>query len=85
MSTPEKDKVRRKSLLATLAFDAVATLAVLRGELESVHGIPASADLVRADLTWLDEMGLCRWNGDLAKITERGRDVVAGRAKFPGE
>ncbi|MFA9951146.1 hypothetical protein [Dentiradicibacter hellwigii] len=49
-----------------------------------VHGIAASLDLIRADIDWLVEMGLVRFNGELAQITERGRDVAALRAKFPG-
>ncbi|WP_234086772.1 hypothetical protein [Azonexus sp. R2A61] len=75
---------RRGSLLSTLFFEPLATVPRLRSEMETVHGIACSADLIRADLTWLQEMGLVRWNGEAAQITERGRDVVAGRAKFPG-
>lgn len=76
---------RRRSLLATLNFHPCSTAPTLRRELEGVHGIVASADLVRADLTWLAEMGLALWNGEEAQITERGRDVAALRAKWPGE
>lgn len=84
MST-ETEKRRRTSLLATLYFEAMATVVKLRSEMEMVHGIACSADLIRADLGWLQEMGLVRYNGEAAQCTERGKDVAAGRAKFPGE
>lgn len=80
-----RERRRRSSLLSTLAFEAALTVTRLRGEMEAVHGIAMSADLVRADLLWLAEMGLIRWNGEIAQCTERGRDVAALRAKFPGE
>ena len=44
-----------------------------------------AANLIRADLDWLSELGLVKWNGEIAQCTERGRDVAALRAKFPGE
>lgn len=81
----EQDKKRRTSLLAALVFDPVLTPTQLRHELEITHNVVASVDLVRADLTWLDEVGLVRFNGNVAGITERGRDVVRGSAKFPGD
>jgi len=84
MST-ERETARRKALLATLFFWAMATPLKLREELESVHGLVASIDLIRADLDWLAEMGLIRWNGEAAQCSERGRDIAALRAKFPGE
>jgi hypothetical protein len=39
---------------------------------------------VRADLMWLDEMGLLRYRDDMAQLSERGRDVAQARAEFPG-
>lgn len=81
----ERETARRKALLATLFFWSLATPLKLREELESVHGLVCSTDLIRADLDWLAEMGLVRWNGEAAQCTERGRDVAALRAKFPGE
>ena len=81
----EKELARRKALVATLFFWAAASVLKLRQEMESVHGIAMSSDLVRADLDWLSEMGLVRWNGEAAQLTERGRDIAAMRAKFPGE
>lgn len=80
----EREYKRRSAILATLSFDPVATVRTLRGELETVHGIAASADLIRADLDWLAEMGLARRDDDAARITERGMDVARLRAKFPG-
>ena len=81
----EQEKRRRNSLLTTIAFESASTVSRLRTEMETVHGIAASADLIRADLGWLAEMGLVKWNGEIAQCTERGKDVAALRAKFPGE
>lgn len=81
----DMELARRKALVATLFFWAAAPALKLRQEMETVHGIAMSTDLVRADLDWLQEMGLVRWNGEAAQLTERGRDVAALRAKFPGE
>jgi hypothetical protein len=75
---------RRSSALALLSFDPLTTVTKLRSELETVHGIACSADLVRADLGWLQEMGLVRFDGQAAQCTERGMDVARLRAKFPG-
>lgn len=77
---------RRHSLLCTLYqcdFQS-ARVAELVRELELVHSISASSDLVRADLMWLAEMGLIRFKEDSAQLLERGRDVVFKRAEFPG-
>ena len=81
----EVEKRRRASLLSTLFFEPLATVTQLRNEMETVHGVACSSDLIRADLGWLAEMGLVRWNGEAAQCTERGKDVAAGRAKFPGD
>ena len=81
----EQEKRRRSTILATLSFDALATVRTLRSELETVHGIAASTDLLRTDLSWLAEMGLVRWDGEAAQCTERGMDVARRRAKFPGD
>lgn len=75
---------RRAGLLASLSFDPLATISVLRTTMETVHGVACSADLVRADLGWLQEMGLVRFDGEAAQCTERGMDVARLRAKFPG-
>lgn len=80
----EIEYARRNALLATLSFDPLATVSKLRTDLERVHGLACSADLVRADLGWLQEMGLVRFDGNAAQCTERGKDVAQLRAKFPG-
>lgn len=52
----------------------------------NTHGIAMSADLVRADFCWLEEMGLLTYAKahDAAQCTERGVDVALRRAAFPG-
>ena len=80
----EQEYRRRNAVLATLSFDPLATVTKLRGEMETVHGIACSADLIRADLGWLSEMSLVRFDGEAAQCTERGMDVARLRAKFPG-
>lgn len=79
------DKKRRTSLLTALYFEPLTSPTALAEELEAVHCLIASADLVRADLTWLSEMGLVRFDGRVASVTERGKDVARGRAAFPGD
>ena len=76
---------RRASLLATLYFEpqGSARVSTLVRQMELVHNLAVSADLVRADLTWLAEMELVRRQDDSAQVTERGRDVATGRAGFP--
>lgn len=82
MATPAH---RRHSLLATLYFEPASTARVgtLVRQLEVVHNLVASSDLVRADLMWLQEVELVRLKDDTASLTERGRDVAVGRAAFP--
>jgi superfamily II helicase len=84
MSMTEIEYRRRSAVLASANFDPLTTVAKLRSELEMVHGIACSADLIRADLSWLQEMGLVRFDGNAAQCTERGKDVAQLRAKFPG-
>lgn len=83
--TTEQDKKRRTSVLASLYFDPLSSIPALTEQLETIHGVTASADLVRSDLTWLQEMGLVRFDGRVASVTERGKDVARARAKFPGD
>jgi len=51
-------------------------------------GHEVSMDRVRTDLAWLDEQGLVALErpGDvhLARLTQRGMDVAAGRARVDG-
>lgn len=83
----DKPAHRRRSLLSSLWFCEASTAGVhrLAREMEMVHNLPCSADLVRGDLTWLAEQGLVQVNGDIARSTERGADVVRGAAPWPGE
>ncbi len=87
MSTPAPSHTakRRHSLLASLYFEQASTARVrtLVRQMDVVHNIAASSDLVRADLMWLQEMELVRFKDDLATLTERGRDVATGFAEFP--
>lgn len=86
MTTTTPAAHRRHSLLATLYFEphGSARVSVLVRQMETVHNLAVSADLVRADLMWLEEVDLVRSKDDSAQVTERGRDVAQGRAKFPG-
>ena len=66
---------------------------LIRGALEEL-GLTPSADALRAHLAWLEEQGLVaveclaapRGGSGLriARLTERGADVAAGRARVPG-
>jgi hypothetical protein len=77
---------RAQSLLAILFFADGQTLRAraLREELEAVHSLVATVDRVRADLLWLAEIGMITLRDDTAQLTERGREVVSGRAALPG-
>lgn len=81
-TTPAK---RRHSLLATLYFceQSTARSRQLVTKMCNIHNIVMSADLVRADMIWMGEMGLVMFKDDIAQITERGRDVAQGNADFP--
>lgn len=52
------------------------------------HGLAASSDQIASDLAWLGEQGLVGLSEAgglaLARITQRGLDVAAGRAADPG-
>ena len=89
MSTAERltELHRRRAVLALCFFSAGPTQTVrdLRGDLDVTHGLVATADQVRADLTWLKELGMVQYANDVASITERGREVVTGASKLPGE
>lgn len=83
----EARSLRQQAILALLFFAPGQTRPVrsLRIDLENNHGQVASTDRVRADLTWLDDIGLVRYQRGLATLTERGADVLAGRARMPGD
>jgi hypothetical protein len=86
MHRPTDPLARRRSLLATLYFEPACTARVrqLVLQMELVHNLAVSGDLVRADLCWLQEVGLVQLNGDTAQLTERGSDTAQGRASFAG-
>jgi len=50
--------------------------------------VPASADQVGADLSWLDEQDLVSLSDvsgvQLARITQRGLDAARGMSRVPG-
>ncbi len=80
----EADKKRANSLLVTLLFAGGAGQArQLRDELETVHGIVATLDRVRADCAWLADVGLVQKINDTVALTEEGRDVAQGRRHLP--
>ncbi len=80
----DTDKKRANSLLVTLLFSGGAGQArALRDELESVHGVVATLDRVRADLAWLADVGLLQKIEDTVALTEEGRDVANGRRRLP--
>jgi hypothetical protein len=64
-----------------------ANCSILRDGAEAV-GLTASRDQVRGEIAWLAEQGLVTMraveNLTIAKSTERGLDVAAGRARVPG-
>ncbi|MEY2875971.1 MAG: hypothetical protein RLZZ373_3342 [Pseudomonadota bacterium] len=86
---PVHDPIRRRrgSVLASLYFAPMsqATVRDLQRDLEQVHNVAASRDAVRADLSWLQEVGMVKVLDDTAQITERGRDVARNTAPWPGE
>ena len=86
MSRPVTPAHRRHSLLLSLfqCDNSAARTPELVREMELTHSLAVSSDLVRADLMWLEEMGLIKFKADAAQLIERGRDVVLRRAEFPG-
>lgn len=82
-------RFRRYVILRTLAEDPDRkhNLHVLIRLLD-LAGLPASSDRLRADLSWLEEMGLAETDEAVgilcARVTARGVDVAMGRAKAPG-
>lgn len=87
MANPPKPAHRRHSLLASLYFETNSTARVrtLVRQMDLVHNVAVSTDLVRADLMWLQEVGLVRLKDDTAMLTERGSDVATGFAEFPAQ
>lgn len=89
MSIAERNAelIRRRAILALVFFATGQTLSArqARDELEAIHGQIATVDKVRAEFLWLADVGLLRTAGDVATLTERGREVVMDRAAMPGE
>lgn len=76
---------RRRAILAALMV-APAYMMPARGLREQIGlvGYSVSLDRLQTDCAWLAEMGLITWSNDVATLTDRGADVVLGRAQVPG-
>lgn len=77
---------RRRAILAALSLASAYTLPhrSLRAQVEAI-GYALSLDLLRAEIAWLSEIGLVdQLELDHARLTDRGLDIVLGRAKVPG-
>ncbi|MDP2830181.1 MAG: hypothetical protein Q8O37_16450 [Sulfuricellaceae bacterium] len=77
---------RRRAILAALSLAPAYTLShrALRATVEGV-GCAVSLDLIRAEIAWLDEIGLLDMlELDHVRLTDRGLDIVLGRAQAPG-
>jgi Fe2+ or Zn2+ uptake regulation protein len=81
----------RLTLLRLLAEQAgyQANSSILTTAADHSAGFTVSRDQVRTELAWLSEQGLVSTRSILdglmvAKLTERGADVAAGRAVVPG-
>lgn len=77
---------RRRAILVALSLSPAYTLPprALRAQVEAV-GYAVSLDLLRVDIAWLAEVGLVDpLELDHARLTDRGLDIVLGRAQVPG-
>lgn len=76
---------RRRAILAALMV-APAYMMPARALREQINlvGYATSLDRLHADCAWLAEMGLVIWSNEVATLTDRGADVVLGRAQVPG-
>jgi hypothetical protein len=74
-----------RALQSSASYRAAATL--LQRFLDT-FGQAVSLDMVETDIAWLKEQGLVDTQktefGSLATLTNRGLDVVSGRADNPG-
>lgn len=79
------ERRRRNSILAALAVTEGGAMQAraLRDDLEVIHNIAVTADVIRVDLIWLRDTGYIQLVDDLARITEAGRDVVLQRSALP--
>lgn len=88
MSTAQRivEADRRRAILAALSISAAYTLPdrALRAQVEHI-GYAVSLDILRADIAWLADIGLVeRAEMDDVSLTDRGLDIVLGRAQVPG-
>jgi hypothetical protein len=87
MNTAERmaETDRRRAILAALMVAPAYMMPAraLRDQIGLV-GYQVSQDRLLTDLAWLAEQGLATWTGEVASLTERGADVVLGRAQVPG-
>lgn len=80
---------RRLVILRILNESAgyTANESILDSSLDAI-GHRVSRDVVKAELSWLEEQGLLSLqtviNTQVATITQRGIDVAEGQAKHPG-
>jgi len=79
----DAERKRYHSLLVEIDVTPSVGVTALRRELEFTHGVVVSGARLRADLALLAEIGLLRWDGEVAVCTERGRDVARRRADLP--
>lgn len=80
----EADKKRANAILVSLLFAGGASQArTLQTELEGVHGIAVTLDRVRADLSWLADVGLLNRINDTVALTEEGRETAKGLRALP--
>lgn len=88
MSTAERivETDRRRAVLAALAVAPAYRMPVrtLRAQLDTL-GYSVSIDRLATDCAWLAEQGLLTLQGEAsATLSDRGLDVVMGRASAPG-
>ncbi|ANQ83689.1 hypothetical protein dqs_0613 [Azoarcus olearius] len=76
---------RRRAILAALmvAPSYMMPARALREQINLV-GYAASLDRLLIDCAWLAEAGLITWSNEVATLSDRGADVVLGRAQVPG-
>lgn len=76
---------RRRAILAALmvAPSYMMPARALREQIGLV-GYAVSLDRLLIDCAWLAEAGLITWSNEVATLSDRGADVVLGRAQVPG-
>lgn len=83
----EEDRKLQTLRLLAEAPDYTGNLPLLQAALASL-GHAVGADRLHTDLAWLEEQGLVGLSSlagiTLARLTQRGLDVSAGRVEVPG-